>query len=602
MCGIFGTINYRISEERFRSSLDLLQHRGPDGSSIWSSEDQSVRIGHRRLAIIDTSDQGSQPMMAHDRYVISYNGEIYNYIELRQELEKEGIRFVTQSDTEVLLHLIIQRGVEGLQQLNGMWAFVIYDKVEKTLLISRDRLGEKPLYYLHQQDQFAFASEMKSLYNKLDVFQYDKDFINYYITNPFDNEWMSETIIKGIHKFPAGHYAFFRNGKIDMKPYYTPSDLLEQPKDYRNISEAVEEFKSLFASSCAMRMRSDVTVGSSLSGGIDSGLLVNTIAQSMQVNQKDYHAVISCFPGSVLDETDSAIMVAEKAGVPYKKVNVNPNLSPDQILMAVYDFEDIAVTSPLPFFQTYQAFRDNNILVTLDGHGGDELFGGYSFDLAAKMRDDFPNVFKMRETMQTMNDMGGYQKRISLGLAWLYTRQEYQRRKTAHEPIFGSRDAYEKKLHHSTFAGILPTLLRNYDKYSMRSGVEVRMPYLDYRIVEFAFRLPAHFKVNNGFSKYILRQASKGSLPDSIVNHKVKYGWNSPMGEWFSTVWREWLLDETSSVDFMQSDLVPASAIRKLIESFYAKEDADQNVGQLIWLSIQPHLIQKANTLFHKRS
>jgi asparagine synthase (glutamine-hydrolysing) len=150
MCGIFGTVNYRISEDSFRSGLDLLKHRGPDGYGIWSSEDQSVRIGHRRLAIIDISDNGKQPMEAEERYIISYNGEIYNYIELRSALENQGIRFTTQSDTEVLLKLFIHNGVNALHQLNGMWSFVIYDKVEKTLFMSRDRLGEKPLYYIHQ--------------------------------------------------------------------------------------------------------------------------------------------------------------------------------------------------------------------------------------------------------------------------------------------------------------------------------------------------------------------------------------------------------------------------------------------------------------------
>lgn len=598
MCGIFGTLNYRISEERFRSSLDLLKHRGPDGSGVWSSDDQSVRIGHRRLAIIDTSIQGHQPMIANDRYIISYNGEIYNYIELRQSLEKKGIRFKTQSDTEVLLNLIINEGVEALNQLNGMWAFVVYDKVEQSLLISRDRLGEKPLYFIHDKDKFAFASEMKSLYNKLEEFNYNKDFINYYLANPFDNEWKQQTIIEGIQKFPAGYYAFFRNGKIEMNRYYNPAELLQQPQRYKSINEAVDEFKLLFSSSCMMRMRSDVSVGSSLSGGIDSGLLVSTVAHQIPAMQKDYHAVISSFPGSALDETDSAITVAQKAGIPYKKVNVSPNLSPDQILKAVYDFEDIAGTSPLPFYQTYQAFRENNILVTLDGHGGDELFGGYPFDLQSKMRDDFPNIFRTRQTLQTINDMGGNDQRISIGLAWLNTYKEYKRRRAEHEPILGNINAYSKQLHHSTFSGILPTLLRNYDKYSMRSGVEIRMPYLDYRIVEFAFRLPAHFKINNGFSKFILRQASRGMLPDAIVNNKIKSGWNSPMGEWFNTVWKEWLLDEISSVDFNQSDLVSSSQIRKLVHDFYLKGNADQKLGQLIWLYIQPHLIQKANKIF----
>jgi asparagine synthase (glutamine-hydrolysing) len=441
---------------------------------------------------------------------------------------------------------------------------------------------------------------MKSLYNQLDALQYNNEFIGYYLSNPYNNEWMPDTIINGIQKFPAGHFAILNDGKLEIKRYYDPSTLNEQSSKYSHIQDAVDEFKSLFASSCSLRMRSDVSVGSSLSGGIDSGLLVSTLAKHTPIKQQDYHAVISCFPGSVLDETENAVKVAQNAGVLYKQVNVNPNISPDRILKAVYDFEDIAGTSPLPFYQTYQAFRDNNILVTLDGHGGDELFGGYAFDLPEKLIDDFPNVFKMRQTLQTMNDMGDFRQRISIGLSFLYAKQEYQRRKINKVPIIGKIDAYQKKLHHSTFSGILPTLLRNYDKYSMRAGVEIRMPYLDYRIVEFAFRLPTHFKVNNGFSKYLLRQAGKSLMPDEIVFNKIKSGWNSPMGEWFNGVWKEWLLDEISSVEFNQCELVPTIQIRKTVEAFFENKDADQNLGQLIWLNLQPYLIEKANKLFHK--
>ena len=164
--------------------------------------------------------------------------------------------------------------------------------------------------------------------------------------------------------------------------------------------------------------------------------------------------------------------------------------------------------------------------------------------------------------------MGGYDKKISIGLAWLYLKQEYQRRKIQGLSILKNLNAYNNKLHHSTFAGILPTLLRNYDKYSMHAGVEVRMPFLDYRIVEFAFALPNEHKVNDGFSKVLLRNAAKGLLPNNIINNKVKKGWNSPMGEWFSGIWKEWLLDEISSVDFANSTIVDPVDIAGMATSF----------------------------------
>jgi len=600
MCGIFGTINYRISEETFKHRLDLLKHRGPDGYGIWNSEDSSIKIGHRRLAIIDISNRARQPMIFNERYILTFNGEIYNYIELRESLIKQGVNFTSHSDTEVLLQLIILKGPEALLELNGMWSFVLYDKQEKSFLMSRDRQGEKPLYYIHEGDKFAFASEMKSLYNCLDEFNYNKEFIDYYVTNPYDNELFPETIIHGIKKFPAGHYAKLSNGKLEIVKYYFPELLQHKKEKYQSIEDSTEHFKELFLSSCKLRMRSDVNIGSSLSGGIDSGLVLNNVSQQFNDKTSTYRAVVSCFPGSVLDETENAIQIADKANVNAILVNVDPQANPEQLLQSIYDFEDIAGTSPIPFFQTYQAFRDNGILVTLDGHGGDELFGGYSFDIPSKLSDDFPNVFKMRDTLQTLEDMGGYDKKISLGLAWLYLKQEYQRRKIQGLPILKNLSAYNNKLHHSTFKGILPTLLRNYDKYSMHAGVEVRMPFLDYRIVEFVFKLPNEHKVNDGFSKVLLRNAAKGLLPDNIINNKVKKGWNSPMGEWFSGIWKEWLLDEISSVDFANSTIVDPIDIARLVNSFLTEGKKNQDTGQLIWLRMQPYFILKANRIFHQ--
>lgn len=599
MCGIFGTVNHNISDSAFSHRLNLLKHRGPDGFGVWSSDDNSIKIGHRRLAIIDTSVKAKQPMVLNDRYVLTFNGEIYNYIELKDLLVKQGVQFSTHSDTEVLLQLLIFKGHEALSMLNGMWSFVLYDKIEKTFFMSRDRLGEKPLYFTHRGEKFAFASEMKSLYNCLDQFIYNQEFIDYYVANPYDNEHLSDTIIQGIKKFPAGHYGKFKNGKLEISRYYFPEQLLEKKGLYTSIEEATSHFKELFLSSCNMRMRSDVNVGSSLSGGIDSGLVVNTVAQQLEDKTKSYRAVVSCFPGSVFDETENALQIANKANIDAILVNVDPQTNPDHLQQSIYHFEDIAGTSPIPFFQTYQAFRDNGILVTLDGHGGDELFGGYASDLPSKLSDDFPNVFKMRNTLQTLEDIYGYDKEIRVGLAWLYFKQEYQKRKIQNLPLFKDLKLYNKKLHHSTFSGILPTLLRNYDKYSMQSGVEVRMPFLDFRIVEFAFSLPNEFKVNNGFTKVLLRNAGKGLLPDKILNNKVKIGWNSPMGEWFSGIWKEWLLDEISSIDFKNSNLVDATAIIELVMSFMSDGQKNQETGQLIWLRMQPYLIWKANLKFH---
>jgi asparagine synthase (glutamine-hydrolysing) len=236
MCGILGTLNYKISPEFFLQQLNLLQHRGPDGYGVWQNKEGSVRLGHRRLAIIDTDKRANQPMIFKDRYIIVFNGEIYNYIELRKQLQNKGVQFVTESDTEVLLRLIILEGPAALNKLNGMWSFVMYDDVEQSLFISRDRMGKKPFYYVSQNGQFAFASEMKSLYGLLPNFSYNHTFIEFAVANPMDNEILDDTLINGIQKFPSGSYGIYKAGQLTISRYYFPEKLLEGKPQYRNFN------------------------------------------------------------------------------------------------------------------------------------------------------------------------------------------------------------------------------------------------------------------------------------------------------------------------------------------------------------------------------
>ncbi len=600
MCGIFGTVNYLISREQFQQQLDTIKHRGPDGFGIWENKTGNVKLGHRRLAIIDTDSRSNQPMIFDNRYAIVFNGEIYNYIELKKELLQKGVQFVTESDTEVLFHLMLLEGPAALSKLNGMWSFVLYDEQEQRFFMSRDRIGKKPLYYIHDGEQFAFASEMKALYKCLPQISYNKAFIDFSLANPFDNEVLADTIIEGIHKFPAGSYAVYQNGQLKISRYYFPEQLLEQKQAYKNFNEAVEQFRELFESSCTLRMRSDVPVGSALSGGIDSGYVVSTLGKLGFGKKGGYTALVSSFPGSALDETKEALQVAANAGVDAVKVIVEADLSPDHILEAVYAFEEIYLTAPISFFQSYQGFRKKGIVVTLDGHGGDELFGGYPFDMDTKLKDDFPNLLKMRNTLSTINRMYGKEEDFELKDAWPHFKGQLLQkiRKKELHTVFEKEQYYQQKLFHSTFKGMLPTLLRNYDRYSMHAGVEVRMPFLDYRIIEFAFTLPNDYKVRNGFSKAIVREAAQGIVPDHILRNKLKSGWNSPMGEWMAGAWKQWLLDEVHSTSFTNCDLIDTSTYRKQADAFYAAAKPEQNAGQQLWLKLQPYLIEKANKQF----
>jgi asparagine synthase (glutamine-hydrolysing) len=600
MCGIYGTFNISIEQPLFLSQLNKMTHRGPDGFGIWQSPDQKVNLGHRRLAIIDTATRSNQPMHFDNRFVIVFNGEIYNYLEIKKELEKEGVHFETTSDTEVLLKLMITKGPQALNQLNGMWSFVLYDDIEKTFLICRDRIGKKPLYYLHEEERFAFSSEIKNLGLYLRRFEYNTEYIDYSVRHVTENENLEDTIVRGIKKFPPGSFGIFKNGQLIINRYYYPEKLLDGKPGYKSFNEAVEQFRQLFESSCSLRMRSDVPVGSALSGGIDSSFVVSTIARLGFAENGSYKALVSSFPGSFLDETDAATSIAKNAGVNIEPVVVQTDLNPDHILEAIYHFEEIAGTSPLPFFQLYQGFRNRNVVVTLDGHGGDELFGGYASDLYEKLKDDFPNILEMKHTLNSIDKTYGFSNEYTLKKTWPHFKKELLRKIRAKRMTnpFVRESFYKRQLFHSTFRGMLPTLLRNYDKYSMAAGVEVRMPFLDYRIIEFAFTLPNHYKLRDGYTKAIIRTAAQKIVPPAILRNKVKTGWNSPMGEWFAGPWKQWLLDETNSVDFRNCDLVNHKDITESINKFYSKAQ-DHGAGQSLWVKLQPYLIEKANRIYN---
>ena len=603
MCGILGHIP-ACEEGHFRSALDRLSHRGPDGYGIWHDEDRSISLGHRRLAILDLSENGKQPMEWAGRYVITFNGEIYNYVELRKELEKKGIRFKTQSDTEILLALFAEEGENCLKRLNGMWAFAIYDKVERSLFISRDRLGKKPLFYSKKSETFAFASEMKGLYPFLEPVEINRQLVEKAKQNMFGYESGEECLIEGIKRFPAASYGWLRNGELTIQKFWEPLDnLVKIPKRYE---EQVEMFRELFIDACKIRMRSDVPVGTALSGGIDSSATISTMAYVSRhldgVYSRDWqHAFVASFPGSAIDETREAKKVVDNLGIGASYLEIEPLKDIDKLFYYSYLFEELYLTSPIPMIQLYGKVKASGTTVTLDGHGSDELFGGYPFDLEPKLKDDYPNLFRMQETMQTINDSGAGGRNISLKDVYphfksgskLFLRELAGR---GRNPGYKTLGHLNTKLYQSSFETILPTLLRNYDRYSMINGVEIRMPFLDHRIVSFAFSIPASSKVRNGYTKAIVRDAMKGFFPDEIRLLKRKIGFNSPFTEWLKGPLKTWALDILASQSFKDAQFIDQGAVRKKIEEVITDPKAKYSDGEMAWVALMPYIWERSLT------
>ncbi|MCU7495315.1 MAG: asparagine synthase (glutamine-hydrolyzing) [Ignavibacteria bacterium] len=492
MCGIAGLLNYRNTVDLKELDLftDSLAHRGPDGRGTFT--DRNLGLGHRRLSILDISEKGKCPMPygGEDgrRYWITYNGEVYNFLELKKELSALGYRFQSETDTEVILASYIEWGSNCLYKFNGMWAFAIWDCIERKLFLSRDRFGVKPLYFYFDGERFAFASEIKS-FPVLAGFQpaMNESLIPKIISNSYSYEGTNtETIMKGVYRLPGGHNLTVKeDGSYNVSKWWdTKEHLVSVPSGY---SGQVEGFKELFMDSVRLRTRSDVPIGTCLSGGIDSSAVASSLAWNYKnnVNGMDratsqwQNVFIAEFPGSAIDEKKYADIVVNSIGSPAYYSTFNDSYL-DNIVDTVWATEDVYGGLALPVWFIYKSLRKKNIVVSLDGHGADELLGGYTWYL------DTP--------ANQLND----------------------------------------KLYEDFHYTLLPAILRNFDRNSMAHGVEVRMPFMDHRLVSYAFSLPAEAKVGGGFTKRIVRDSMKGIVSEKILNRRSKIGFNSPMIELFN--------------------------------------------------------------------
>ena len=382
MCGLIGTIGFK---DKARSNITILNHRGPDAQGKWETPvgEFPVFLGHTRLAIFDLTEAGNQPIVSNDeRYVFVYNGEIYNFLELRQELESQGQVFNTNTDTEVFLKGLILEGPSFQLRCNGMWSFCLWDRKKKTALFGRDRFGKKPLFYhLLSNSRLVFSSEMKGIYPFLSSIQPSEN-INIYLQKLFDYESSETCVIKGIKRIPPGFYAIYKDGKIESHRWWNTLDHLETIS--LNYEEQVEKWREIFLDSVRIRMRSDVRIGTALSGGLDSSAIFSTMNYLEKKNKnltrqtRDWqNGFCAHYPGSNLDETKWAKIITDSADTNLEKVIIDPNHSNWSISEALYQVEDPYLTLPIPMLETYRAISNADIKVTLDGHGADELFSGY---------------------------------------------------------------------------------------------------------------------------------------------------------------------------------------------------------------------------------
>lgn len=620
MCGILG-VTGPVDKNIFYDSLERISHRGPDGYGIWHSYDESILLGHRRLAILDLSDAGKQPMH-YQHLSITFNGEIFNFLEIKKELQLKGYQFKSESDTEVILASYLEWGTACFRKFNGMWALGIWDDRNKELLLCRDRFGEKPLFYSELTDGIVFGSEMKSLTPFLNEVKIAKHF-DWCKNNIFLYESTNKCLIEGIKRFPAGHYAKIklRENKLITTRYWNTIDEIEPTN--LTYEDQVEHFKELLFDACKIRMRSDVPIGTLLSGGLDSSAIYSIMAQiglntpEHQRISKDWqHAFTASFPGSFLDETEYARQVTAHYNLPIEEVNINKLNDINKLEEYSYLFEDLYITNPIPMVEMYKCVRSRGIIVTLDGHGADEYLGGYSSSIFEAFFDAYKNTYEMNmilEAYKGVTASKGYKSSYfqfakfvvrKIGISAINKLQNSplinrdQMIPIDNAPKLVHMDYFNSHLYNTFHNTIMPTLLRNYDRYSMIAGVESRMPLLDHRLVTFAFSLPWTSKLRNGYSKAILRDASKPYMPQSVSNRKYKIGFTSPIADWIRGDWKEYMLDNIHSNDFNECGLIQPKILRRMVENIIKNKNISFHESQNTWRYYSTYLWYK--TFFKK--
>lgn len=615
MCGIYGVINRKIGRQAALDCLNTLTHRGPDGYGLWQEE--GATLGHRRLSILDLSDAGSQPMSdATGRYWLTFNGEIYNFLELREELKKKGYAFRGESDSEVILAAFAEWKEECLQRFNGMWAFAIWDTRERRLFISRDRFGVKPLFYTtFAGGGFAFASEMKALTPMLAEVRPNQDLFEFYKTS-HHYEMREDCLIEGIRRFPAGSYAWVNQNGIQITRWWNTLDhLIGVPETYE---EQVEYFRELFLDACKLRMRSDVTIGTALSGGLDSSATICGMAHLAETGtdarmSSDWqHAYVACFPGTPLDETKYARIVTDYLGISHTFLDINMRIPDECFLEQMYLFEELWENPQIPMMEIYRKEREDGTRVSIDGHAADELFAGYGFDVLKaypdagfdkKAADEITRAWlNQTENSDAVTEKAYEKRRNRMHRDALV---KYYMKKALGKPSVRSAyashenwkrlDNLNQTLFVSTHETILPTMLRNYDRDSMANGVEIRMPFLDYRIVQFAFSIGWRSKLHNAYTKSVIRDAIAPFAPKEIAYRRTKIGFNAPAVDWMRGIYKDFYLDIVNSAGFANCALVEdAPGVRAALDAVIRGEKTELGDATAVWDRIQPYLWEQA--------
>ncbi|MBF0396812.1 MAG: asparagine synthase (glutamine-hydrolyzing) [Desulfobacterales bacterium] len=589
MCGIVGIWGKTESplEDLIQKMRDIFPYRGPDSKALWINNSDKIGLGHRRLSILDITSSGNQPMSYND-LIIVYNGEIYNYIELRKELEIKGYSFKTGTDTEVLLASYTEWGKECLNRFNGMWAFAIWNKKNKKLFLSRDRLGIKPLYYYQTKDSFYFASEIKAILCALN---------NHPMLSPqLIDSYMSfgyipgeNTLFKGIKRLLPGHLLEITPQNLTITKYWD----INFNNDYDlGFSHYLKQSRHILEDAAKIRLRSDVPLGIFLSGGIDSSTVVGLLSKKVPEHLKTFSVAYNF--GSKYNETEYARSVSSKFNTKHYELFISTKEFQDFIPKFVWLMDEPVTESAAISLYFIAKLAKEHVTVILSGEGSDEIFAGYDLyhymsiiekyrhllnpEIAQKIASFFPVGSKFRK----------YLSLSSIPFEKLYrgisTHEEHYKDLLYHrdfvdfieknkeiefiENLFTKtegKDILSRMLYFDIKTWLVDDLLIKADRMSMAASLELRVPFLDYRLVEFAATIPSHYKLHKGINKFILKKMVKDLLPKEIIDRK-KMGFPTPLKIMF----------EKDLLNYSKDILLSRSAF---IHSYFKKEKIENLIN-----------------------
>lgn len=626
MCGIAGIYHFqnskKVREKELVKMRDTLVHRGPDDAGNYISKDEKVGLGTRRLKILDLSPKGHMPMKRRSA-AITYNGEVYNFAELRKDLEKKGYKFESTGDTEVILNSYLEYGPEAVNKLNGMFAFAIWDEEKGVFLAARDHVGIKPFYYAVRNGTFFFGSEIKAILAHPDFKkELSQEGVGYYLT--FSSTPSPSTMFQGVKKLPAAHYLLIQNGKIEEEEYWNPV----KPGEKAETEEYyIEKIRELLRDSIKSQMVSDVPFGCFLSGGIDSSTNAALMSEAMGKPVETFSVGSEGY--DKYNEFQYSRIAAETIGVKPHEIMVDENKL-REFLPQYAHYADDPNGDPacLPLFWLSKLTKDSGVTVVQVGEGSDELFAGYEHYLKSyklynrwwKWMEHLPGFVKgapfeiSRIIRNPKFEFGQeYMRRLSANqepfwgtaIAWsdfqksrLMTPEFRRTVRTSSYPILNryyreiseldSGADFIKRLTYLELKHRLPEfLLMRADKMTMAHSVEGRVPFLDKNLVEFALQIPTALKFKNNAPKYILKKAVEGIIPSELIWRK-KQGFGTPMSEWLKpeSPVAEHLLGIIRNSKLKEHNLLDYNYVEKIIQSHAQGAEQSFRIWNLITLSL----------------